>query len=138
MAGSRASSNIIAAGSVAAIILAIFFRFQEYGPESTLRKFHEAAARGDEQELGRLVDQTNPEVARALEIQVNEFLRAGARYQLVSMDRSPGQVIANVRYVMPRRGYEIPMVWIVVQRGHVWRIDALKTLNYVRRAMQGS
>lgn len=121
-----------AAGVLAVVVLFVFFILQDYGPESAVRRFHEAAARGDLRTIQELTKRgSSDEATIRLASQLRFILISqGARYRLMRMDRRPGEVGAEVAYVYP--GGQVAGLYWIVRKGpgeRSWRIDVERTLN---------
>jgi hypothetical protein len=108
---------------LSAICLVTFAALRDYGPESALRRFHEAVRDGDDAAItlavGLDVSQAKLEFARA---QVWNLIQQGARYRILKMDRTPTRVGAEVVYTLPN-GYSINFYWIMKKERRVWRVD---------------
>jgi len=114
------------------LTLSVFYVLQDYGPESAIRRFHDAVVRGDGIELQRVTaeDIRSPSVI-LLARDVKNFLVDGT-YQLSRMERSQNQVQAAVVYRAKGSAELFPMIWIVEKRGSVWKVNADKTLTILR------
>jgi len=122
----------VAVAVLSLLTLGVFYVLQDYGPESAIRRFHDAIVRGDGVELQRVTmeDIRSPNV-RLLARDVNNFLRNGA-YQLVRMERSQTQVKAAVVYRAKGSSELFPMIWVVEKQGSIWKVNADKTLTILR------
>ena len=132
------------------LVLFTYFTLQNYGPESTLRKFHSALIRIDQaqaagkkipkadwndlrstlvEDLGDVEGTGDAEAYGAIR-QVNELLLSGYTYSLAKMDRLTREVRIAVTYEKPKLP-PIQMVWIVDKSygGREWKISARKTLS---------
>ncbi|BBO23321.1 MAG: hypothetical protein AMXMBFR19_05480 [Chthonomonadaceae bacterium] len=128
----KLAASIVLAG----LTLAVFATLQDYGPESAVRRFHEAALNGDSRAMGRVVTSDSSEGAVSLlASRVLELARSGGRYQLLGIERGPGSARAEVAYVFPYRGLVISMLWSVRKEGRSWRVDADETLRNLPRAV---
>jgi len=107
---------------------------QDYGPESAIRRFNSALQRGDLLEVQSVTEQPlDSPTAQELIYLVNTLLQQGFSYQLLKMDRQPGQVRAAVVY--SRGKYQIyPVIMVVEKDQRVWKIDADKTVTIKRDA----
>ena len=128
MAGRRrALTGGIVSLVVAAITITVFGVLRDYGPESAIRKFHEAVAKHDPQELLRVSTQGLDSYAEQWLVgRVEDNLRRGAWYRVARMDRRPGLVVAEIDYVSPD-GTEEQSVWTVVLVEKRWLVDAEQT-----------
>lgn len=127
--------NYGAAAVLALITLGVFAVLQDYGPESAIRRFHAAVMQDDPIELQSVTEQNvRTPAVRELAVQVRSFLSTGS-YQLLRMERSPAQVRAAVVYTSRTTHEQFPMIWIVEQRNHVWRVDANKTLTILHDSL---
>ncbi len=119
-----------AATALAAATLGVFATFQNYGPESAVRRFHHAVANGDARELAQVVEgSANTSAVRDLSRFVTEALVAsGASYGIVTSERTPTQVAMLARY-----SNHPPIVWVVMKARDRWRIDPYLTLQGLRK-----
>jgi hypothetical protein len=126
---SASFSSYAAASVLAVITLGVFFRLQDYGPESAIRRFHNDVLNDDSSDLQRVTVQSiGDQRVRRLVSLVHNLLVDGRRYQLVGMDRTPDQVRAAVIYRIPRRE-DRAIVWVVERSDGGWRVNADKTIT---------
>jgi hypothetical protein len=127
----------ISAGLLAALVLFVFWTLRHYGPESAIRRFHVAAALGDDRDLAQ-VSRQPPDSSNVVLLKnlVGNWLRGGGRYRLVRMERTPNRVLGHVAYVDPIGAPRNAMLWVVEKRPHgPWMVDADKTYNLLRRRL---
>ena len=144
-------ASLLPAFLLGSLVLFTYATLQNYGPESTLRKFHSAIRKINQgqqhtkgisksdwadlqatlmEDIGTSLDTADPQARQAIG-QVASYLQAGYTYSLAKMDRS------HVREVRIAVLYEksnqptISMVWIVDKPigGREWKISARKTLS---------
>ena len=130
----RASATF-AAATLAILVLAVFSVLQDYGPESAIRRFHDAVRRDDVRALAQVTEE-DPRDARVQHLAQNVALlsKQGANYRILRMDREPRQVAAEVQYVLPD-GRQGRTVWVVVKTRRTWRVEASETGRYFRRTL---
>ncbi|AIE86149.1 hypothetical protein [Fimbriimonas ginsengisoli] len=134
-AGSRRLWAYLAAAGLCLLTLAVLYPLQDYGPESAIRRFHVAISHDDGVELQRVTAQPiQSENVQWLARQVQGLMKAGARYQLLRMQRWPTQVRAAIVYTSPS-DERFPMIWVVEKRGRIWRVDADKTVTIMRDSL---
>lgn len=133
--GGRRIWGYAAASVLATITLGVFYVLQDYGPESAIRRYHQAILKQDRLDLQRVsVQEIDSENSRLLAREVGGFLAIG-NYQLVRMERTPGEVRAGVVY-RPRGTQDVfPMIWIVEKKGGVWKVNVDKTLTILRDSL---
>lgn len=125
-------SAYVAAALLAAVTLGVFYRLQDYGPESALRRFHSDVINKDTDDLQRVtIEPIESANAFNLERFVYGIMHAGARYELVRMDRSPDQVRAAVIYRVPNSPKDVAMIWVVERTPQGWRVNADKTVTII-------
>ena len=118
-----------AAAALAGVTLGVFATFQNYGPESAVRRFHHAILTGDDKELAQVVDAPNETSAvRDLRQYVTRALNGGSNYRIVKSERSPTQVEMLALYAG-----RPPIVWVVIKARDRWRVDPYLTLQGLRR-----
>jgi hypothetical protein len=121
---------------LAAITLAVFWILQDYGPESAIRRFHQAAITGDRDTLqGVSLHRIESPAVQELENDVRTLLRGGGAYRILRMDRGPRRVSAEVVYGRPGSPVVIPMIWFVDKpEGHrSWRVNAPAIIAFRRQ-----
>jgi hypothetical protein len=122
-----------AAALLAVLTLSVFFLLQNYGPESTVRRYHEAVAKGDRVTQDQLIEETpdNP-AAVQLSSLLTGIRRVADGYRPVNMDRKPGSVLLEVAYIRGN-GIMARLPWIVHKRPgwNRWRISATDTLRWL-------
>ena len=132
------------------LVLFTYFTLQNYGPESTLRKFHTAIRNISQshtekkgiskadwsdlrstltEDLGDLNGTGDSDALVAIQ-RVKDLLQSGYTYSLAKMDRHPREVHIAVVYEK-RKLPQITLVWIVDKPfgGREWKISARKTLS---------
>lgn len=123
---------------LSALVLGVFWALRDFGPESALRRFHMASVNNDQGMLEDVTDfEPNPQYAQALRSRVQDFARAGGRYELRRMDRSRTRVIAEVVYRFPFTGQQIPSLWVVEKERGKWRVSPYETIRLMERAFGG-
>ncbi len=121
--------GIGAAAALAVSTLAVFGTFQNYGPESAVRRFHHAVANDDHKELEQVVSGSpDTSAARELEARLKAILANSVKYGIVKSERSPTQVEMLAVYDNKKT-----IVWVVVKARDRWRIDAYLTLQALQR-----
>ena len=132
----RVRASAAAAAAVLALgVLGLFLRLQEYGPESALRKFHQAIERRSLPDLQRVTieDVRSPEVQN-LVARVGAYMAVGGnRFRILRTDRTPNEVRAAVAYPLPN-GATPFVVWIVERQGRTWRVSADATSRVMQDA----
>lgn len=122
------SASILSSVVLAAITLLVFYMLQDYGPESALRKFHEAIVQRDAQTLNEVtMGGTQSQDVREAVSAIGSFLiQSGARYRLLRTDHRGRQVGAEVVYIFPS-GQTRTIYWIIVKSGNSWKVDPTAT-----------
>lgn len=125
-----------ASGAVAATVLAIltlgmFYVLQDYGPASSIRRFHAALA---EKNLGELQAVTIDKIDTPDAVRFLHFLYPAVKdkipYTVAREDGTSKQVEAAVVYSLPN-GQRSAMIWVVVRDRKIWKVDISKTLTLV-------
>lgn len=85
-----------------AMVLAIFYVLQDFGPESTLRKFHQRLSDNDMPGTFLYIEQPVDDPATKLLVSdINNLLSVGATPTVKEMTRRPRLVEAVVEYRLP-------------------------------------
>ncbi len=118
-----------AAATLAAVTLAVFATFQNYGPESAVRRFHQALTARDLKAIAQVVD-TSPDNSAVQDLaRYVEAARMGnPNYRIVKSERGKDQVEILAFYAS---GALIP--WVVVRDRDHWRIDSYLTLQGLQK-----
>ena len=146
-------ASLLPAVLLGCLVLFTYSTLQNYGPESTLRKFHSAVhniyqsqlsgkgtPRADwsvlqstlEEDIGSLdnpKEPADPQAIALIDSVIGQF-QMGKAYSLARMDRHPREVHVVVQYLrdpIPT----IQTVWVVDKPlgGRAWKISARKTLS---------
>lgn len=127
--------SVLAALLLAAVTLAVFSTEYNNGPESTIRRFHAAAQRGQPFLLPELVvEDAREPVVGALYVRIVEYLAAGVRYRVLRTVRNGPVALTEVLYASPT-GETNTMIWVVKRVDGEWRIDVGETVTVLRRAL---
>jgi hypothetical protein len=131
------------------LVLGVFFSLQNYGPQSTVRKFHATLKRMyDSQTSGQALKKADWEELQSLmidDIGTSETMSVGSpagmairfvytqyqannSFRLIRTTRREREVIAAVAY---GRSGQPPIAWVVVKPvgSRQWKISAQKTLD---------
>ena len=127
--GSSKLALYATAAVLSLITLTVFFVLQDYGPESTVRRFHQATVSRDDTELRRVTaqDLDYPSVSYLRQSVYNAVVRNRASVRLGNVAREPGRAVAEVDYLSPFGSATI--LWVVVETKAGWKIDADQTLS---------
>ena len=150
-------ASLLPAVILGSLVLFTYSTLQNYGPESTLRKFHSAVhniyqtqlnskgkgntvSKSDwsvlqstlEEDIGSLDnanEPANPQAIALIDSVIAQF-QMGKAYSLARMDRRPREVHIVVQYIkdpVPT----IQTVWVIDKPlgGRAWKISARKTLS---------
>ena len=142
LARMKSRPRIARGAAVAAIVLAIgvlglFMRLQEYGPESAVRRFHQAISRGALPDLQRVtVEDVRSPLVRGFVRDVAGLMAQGVNRppRILRTDRTPNQVRAAVAYPLPG-GQPFYMVWVVERQGRTWKVSVENTRRVIQDAL---
>lgn len=139
--------SYLAAAALALVTVFSFYVFQDFGPQSVLRRFHIDVARRDYADINRISTRSlKPEEVQALQ-QRNGFFRGwgpsgyicsfvllqianDASYEILYLKRLHGEVLATVEYRWPN-GNEFAVVYHVQQTDRDWRIESDETAKAI-------
>ena len=120
-------SRILTPLLLAALTLTVFAKLQDFGPESTLRRFHQAAIRGDVPTIdATTAEGANSPFVQALAQGIRSYAETGAPIQPLGMMRGPGEAICEVAYADRQSGMSVHL-WVLKLRGRTWKINAEAT-----------
>lgn len=127
--GFRGADAWLASGLLGVLTLGVFFLLQYAGPESTIRRFHMAAA-GDKLELvdRMVVEEAQSPIVAELRLTVRDLARAGGTFQIGEVKFEKLTATANVIYQF-RQGTAVTE-WVAEKKDgeNGWRINAHATL----------
>jgi hypothetical protein len=130
-------------GVLTALVGFVFLVLRGFGPESTLQKFHVAAANRDFKTLQLLSSQaSSPDELMLIQNQVMDFARRGYRYEVRSIQPQArnvagvvrkDNVVALVNYVQPEGRTKIPMLFVLEKQSSRWVVNPKASLNLMRQ-----
>lgn len=119
------------------IVLSVFWTLQNYGPKSTVRRFHEAAAKLDRNAAADLVTPNfGSRVTQELWIFVASLLSSGRfDYGMVLTQREDDKAVVVVQY-RADQGEPRSLIWALLRdpQGR-WIIDTQNTTLAARRLL---
>ena len=125
--------GIPALGWLTAILLSlvtlfVFGTLRNYGPDSTVRKFHEAAIADDSQAAANLA---TPNFDSASTQELWSFLKGlmangSTEYEIAQNQRQANKSAIVVRYRSPY-GDQRSLIWVVIRQQGRWVIDTKET-----------
>lgn len=128
-----AESGLAAAAILAALTIAVFFALQNYGPESAVRRLHEAFLRKDRAAFAQLLDEPldDPSVSGVI-LTLERIAPYADSYRLESMERKVNAARLGVVYLRRSRIIAAAPWWVDRVGSRVWRINATKTVKWMR------
>lgn len=126
---------ILAAVALAVLTLGTFFQFRDFGPQSTIRRWHEAVAVKDLDTINNLTvgGWANPNTQGLANLIFN-FLRAGAKYDIVAIRKPQSKVVVAVEYRFGN-GMSRPLVWYLQKEDDTWKVNAEDTATSLSRQL---
>ena len=119
--------SLIPAAVLAVVVLSVFSKLQNYGPESAVRRFHEALLNRNEAEIEEVLYQPWSRADVDLIVStIYPLLADGARIRLRDVERTPTAVRVTVYYYPPGHmagSYD----WIAEKTPTGWKVDADST-----------
>lgn len=123
---------LLPAVTLAALVLFVFATLQNYGPESAVRRFHEAVLTRNVEELNEVVYVPfQRQDLDALVLSLQKLFAAGARIRLRDVERSPYMVHVSVLYHTPS-GASGSGIWVARKTPAGWKVDVGSTLAWAR------
>ena len=116
------------------LTLAVFALSRDNGPESTVRRFHQAVASGDMIAVHKEMSDASRESGKALRQSVRNALAQGASVQLGKVYIDGRLAYVDVMYVMNGNQVVAILRYVVKKSDLRWQIDAGET-NALRRQM---
>ena len=117
---------------LALVTLSVFAALQDYGPDSTLRRFFEAVVSHDQDRVFSLMARTgqNPpltEGEKYVVAEIDSLANMGGSYHIERIRRPMDRVAeAWVRYDLPN-GEQRMVSWILIRPGNRWSVDLSST-----------
>lgn len=122
------ASPLAAAALLSTIVFGVFFVLRNYGPESTVRRFHLAAAQNNWPVM-RAVSVGEDTSVVSLRSDLEAIFHDHASIGLGRVnDDDPNRVVAQFIYRTP--DYTHTINWVVVHTRRGWLIDAGATVGY--------
>ncbi len=136
----KEKSNIagyVSAAVLAGITLVLFGRLQDVGPQSALRKLHQAFAENDAQLANSVVAEgiDSPYMKNMLPFLI-PLLKNSNGYELVDAKRPRAFFVMAVEY--RTRSGNVPFLWFLQDKGGVWKVNAQATDEAFERALHWS
>ncbi len=121
------TSPLAPAALLCSVVLGTFFVLRNYGPESTVRRFHFAVIKEDLATL-RMMSVGQDAAVYSLASKVKRLFSDRAKITLGRVnDDDPNRVVAQFIYLTPQYNYTIN--WVMVHQRSGWMVDAEATLN---------
>jgi hypothetical protein len=137
MSSSPFLKAIIPAGVLAALVLFVFATLQNYGPESAVRRFHEAVLERNQTEVDDVIlHPANAGEVSKIEKVIWDALSQGAHIRLHDLSRTPTKVTVTVIYhAGDQSGYQ---VWATQKTSNGWKVDIHRTWQLWNSASRAS
>jgi hypothetical protein len=118
------------------VTLFVFFTLQNYGPDSTVRKFHLAARELDRDEAATLVypDFDSSSTQELWTLVAGLLANGRTDFEITHFQRKANQAAIVVRYRFPN-GEQRTLIWLVNRIEGKWRIDTRETTLAARYLM---
>lgn len=130
--------SYLAAAVLAVVTVFTFYVFQDFGPQSVIRRFHRDAVRADANDINAITTEgwNAPETQWTVRF-VQSLVGPNASYEIVRVARVRGEVLAFVQYRLPS-GEALWIAWHVRQGPNDWRIDCRRTLEDYQGRLLGN
>ena len=127
----RTALIFLPAAVLAGLVLYVFASLQYYGPESAVRRFHEAILRGDGSEFEEVTlrptsFQQDTEMV-LMQRSISSVLNLGYRVRLQELQREPGKVTVTVYYYTPDGMPAANRPYVAVKTSTGWKVDVHQT-----------
>ena len=135
MGRKRLASAIVTSLILVALTLFVFANLRDYGPESTIRRFHEAAIAGDRAAINATTIEgyKNPFVANLVQ-GIRQLAEQGGQMRIVGQNYKVSDMQVGVTYSM-RNGASTTFNYYLTRSNREWRIDARKTKNAIYESL---
>lgn len=126
---SPVSNSVIASIALSVLTLSVFALSRDRGPESTVRRFHQALMDGDPIGLLRTMSDGDRESGRYLRTQVSQTLARGVQIQLGRVTTEGRLSYVDVLYVSPGNQTVGAYRFVVKNSDDRWLIDSGATIR---------
>ena len=123
---------MVAAATLSVLTLGVFFTLRNYGPQSAVRRFHQAVSSQNPVEMSRYAEEspTNPELLELGAFVHQNMLNTQPRFIAVQPGNNRAKVLVVYlnRFAAPQ-----PVVFIVDQdvKTHSWRVNCSATFSAI-------
>jgi hypothetical protein len=130
--GTIKPGSIVAASILSVLTLAVFFTLRNYGPQSAVRRFHQAVASRNPTEMSRYAEEvpSNPELLELGSFVYQNMMNGQPRLIAVQPgnNRAKVLVVYQNKFAAPQ-----PVVFIVDQdtKTHLWRVNCSATFSAI-------
>jgi hypothetical protein len=132
----RRLSAIVTSAILVALTVSVFAKLRDYGPESTLRRFHVAALSNDLATMNATIKEgSNEGNVYWLRGFLRELSRQGTLPRIIGQRGDVNSVAVEVAYILPNTTQGMVMVWKVDRVGRTWKINVDKTAQAIRESM---
>lgn len=118
------------------VTLFVFFTLRDYGPDSSVRKFHLAAEDLNREEAAPLVypDFNSSSTQELWSLVAGLMANGRTNFEIAHYQRKANQAAIAVRYRFPN-GEQRTLIWLVNRIEGKWRIDTRETTLAARYLM---
>lgn len=129
--------SLTVAAILAALTLGVFWILRDFGPESALRRFHQAALNGRVADLQAVTVEpvVSPSVKELVASVQRTFQRGGQPPRVARTERMPRLVRSVLLYQVGGDVF-VPAVWVVRREKAGWKVSASETLLATRALSQ--
>ncbi|MCB0826335.1 MAG: hypothetical protein KDC26_09110 [Armatimonadetes bacterium] len=122
------ASSVVSAGVLSVLTLATFAYSRDRGPESSVRRFHQAIVSRDLKELERVTVKDKSDALNYLVQSVDGMIQRSDAVVLDRVEQSGRDAYIDVKYRFPMNRGIFTLRYVVVLDGRRWKIDARQTL----------
>jgi hypothetical protein len=125
-------AGIVASSILGVMTLGVFFGLQNYGPESIVRRFHRAAATGDDQTIAMVTKENlGNRAVQSLMNEIRALANQGYSYEFQRVQNIPEArvTVVYVTYVPSKPGSQLSRPWILSKPEQLWKVEAEATLD---------
>ncbi len=128
----------IAAGLMTVLTLSVFGAAQNQGPESAVKRYHEAVRAGNLNAVSEVTSE-NPRAGQpaGLHLLVRRLLDSGAQVRFGGTRKNYPEALVEVAYVLPN-GEVWAWPYVTRLQAGRWRIDSIETIRMASSPMGGA
>lgn len=125
--------TLLTAFILSVVTLGVFASSKDQGPESTVRRYHEAILKQSEEEMKKLIEMPDSQGTNELNINIQELLNRSRTVELGRTYTRGRESHVDVYYHLASSNTVVAVRYVVVKTRHRWKVDSNQTLSLRKR-----